>query len=236
MVLIKRLLVFVSSVTALTVRISKRDVQTLASDTDNIDAKIQAFASAANSYDGGAMQALPIYVRTLKLMLWFTQLTHRQNAGTALQESLKQGTTTAQAIQAPVSADHFGILVPHFLPLLPDVQTGIAALKGKKDLLVAAGVIGITKTALVNTKAAQDTFADSFTAVVPAADVDTVTKQRLAVDAAFQDAIDFSRCNLHLLSRSGEVRVREVILEVSGLTFAIFPIKSNPHLGLVSLV
>jgi hypothetical protein len=114
-----------------------------------------------------------------------------QNAGNDLQDAFKRGAFAAQGIQGPISASDFGLLAPHVEPLVPDVQAGLKAMKDKRDLFNTACVIDIAKIALANTKTANDNFADSLTAALPAEDVDSATQYKVAVDAAFQDAIDY---------------------------------------------
>ncbi len=62
MVLSKSILVFVSGVVAATAGILRRDVQTLASNVDDVDSKAQAFTTAVQNYQGGLFQAFGISV------------------------------------------------------------------------------------------------------------------------------------------------------------------------------
>ncbi|KAF8862307.1 hydrophobic surface binding protein-like protein A [Acephala macrosclerotiorum] len=170
MVAFKNLLFFITSASALT--IGKRDAATILSDISTIDTNVNALTTAANNYNGGILAALPI-----------------TSAESTLENSIKQGTTDAQATSQLSSADAQSIIAA-INTLIPDIATSLTAVENKKADFASDGLTSIVLGDLNSLKNDTDAFADALIAIASADTETEAQSQKATIDSDFQAAID----------------------------------------------
>jgi hypothetical protein len=112
------------------------------------------------------------------------------NAESTLENSIKQGTSDAQATSQLSSAGS-NTIIAAVQNLTPDIETALTAVKNKKFQFAAAGLTSTVQKDPASLKSETDDFANALIAIASPDTKDQANAKATKISAEFQDAINY---------------------------------------------